>query len=120
MCNFYMYYYTDSLASLKLGGCYVSNRYAFDYPADSQIPMPQNLSLEREGQKLETQFGEIEDELCNLSTLLFYCINYTGVKSYNNWTQSDLKFGQIGGLALNPAGEILWVFHRSGRVWDGT
>lgn len=37
----------------------------------------------------------------------------------NNWPNSNIKLGQVSGLAIDNAGRLL-IFHRADHVWDAT
>lgn len=46
-------------------------------------------------------------------------LKISGYKVLSDWSQNDLKYGQVVAVALDSAGDVV-VFHRGERTWDGS
>ncbi len=61
-------------------------------------------------------------KLTSVFNNFYYRFEDLDVTEVHNWPDSNVKFGQIGGLAYMESYKsyqnVLLVFHRANRVWD--
>ncbi|XP_053406046.1 peptidyl-glycine alpha-amidating monooxygenase-like isoform X2 [Mercenaria mercenaria] len=145
MCNFYIMYYMNSSMENKRGQdtCYQNKQQQVfrNIPAGSDVPLPPNPALEGEAMSHhhhhgmggsndeDLDHGKIDEpQVDNERPQVDFHGNVPDTENPEVKLNKDLELefvsevgnleiGQVGGLAVNRAGD-LYIFHRGSVIWN--